>query len=201
MSAEAELAPDASQMHSYPRMETPYVKALMARVRTRESEVAPGAPTKIERRRRERYSHAVTSAIARRGELQRQGYVAGGPAAFGYERKRRAKDGIKVLVRREPEASLLVQAFERAAAQQSLQQISDWFESVYPRSPDGRMKRWGRSKVSAMLRSRIYIAIIGIPGGEAVKGQHEPLVSQALWDKAQKGLANRIKRAGVAYRG
>src|SRR5579863_5966784 len=102
MSAEAELACDASQMHFYPRMETPYVKALMAKLR----------------RRQGRVSRSVGLAIARRAELRRMGMVVGGAPAFGYERKRRAKDGLKVLVRREPEASLMVEAFERAAAEQ-----------------------------------------------------------------------------------
>ena|SRR5579863_1965736 len=204
MSAEAELACDASQMHFYPRMETPYVKALMAKLRRREGEAAPPIGprmTKFERRRQGRVSRSVGLAIARRAELRRMGMVVGGAPAFGYERKRRAKDGLKVLVRREPEASLMVEAFERAAAEQSLAQISAWLEQAYPRTPDGRVKRWGRSKVSAMLRSRIYVGYVGAAGERAVKGQHEPLVSQALFDKAQRGLAKRVKRAGLVYRG
>jgi site-specific DNA recombinase len=122
---------------------------------------------------KENWTNAVTKAIAR-------GVHISARPPTGYRR-----DENKRLVREEPAASFVAEAFRKRALGTSWTQIARFLEEngVYP--PTGN-KHWSTTGISSLLRNRAYL-------GEARSGAvvnreaHEAIVTQAEFDAAQGG--------------
>lgn len=114
-------------------------------------------------------------------ELRDQGLYVDSTPPVGYAvRDRKLVPG--------PTAAIVVEAFERCAAGESMAKIA----ATLPLTPTRR--RWDRPAVHNLLRARVYL-------GESQRSDgtwhptHEPLVSRELWERAQAAMRER-KRGG-----
>jgi hypothetical protein len=122
---------------------------------------------------KENWESAVRSAIER-------GVHVSGRTPTGYRRDKSGR-----LLRDEPAASFVAEAFRRRALGASWAELARFLEEndVYP--PTGN-KHWSKPGVSRLVRNRVYL-------GEARSGAivnrnaHEPIVTQAEFDAAQVG--------------
>jgi hypothetical protein len=109
------------------------------------------------------------------------------------------KDG-KALVPDDDTAPFLVKIFERRADGHSWASIARWLdaEGVKPRAPrraDGRGSgAWTTSTLSNIIRNPVYLGIVTLGDRPPVEGAHEPLVTRALWNRAQSSTT--IQRTG-----
>src|SRR5262249_48969262 len=96
----------------------------------------------------------------------------------GYTRDKEGR-----LLRREPAASVVAEAFRKRATGASWAELARFLEQqkVYP--PSGN-KHWSKAGVSAMIKNPVYLG--QARSGRGVKeGAHEPLVTRAEFDAAQ----------------
>jgi DNA invertase Pin-like site-specific DNA recombinase len=97
------------------------------------------------------------------------------------------------LVRDEPAASVVAEAFRKRAAGASWADLARFFEEreVYP--PTGN-KNWSKFGVSGLIKNPVYLG--QARSGKVVKeGAHEPLVTRAEFDAAQS-----VKKSVFAQR-
>ena len=111
---------------------------------------------------------------------------------LGYEYEENKEHG-KFLVRKEPFASIVVEAFEGLATGRfsTIGQIKTFFEShpAFPRNRNGEVHT---SRVREMMSSRLYVSYLDVPKwGILVEGKHEPLISLHTWQAAQERLAGK----------
>jgi hypothetical protein len=110
------------------------------------------------------------------------------------------KDG-KALVPDPDTAPVVRQIFERRADGHSWVSIARWLdaEGVQPRAPrrkDGRGSgAWTTSTLANMISSPVYLGIVTLGDRPPVEGAHEPLVTRALWNRAQSSTT--IQRTGA----
>jgi site-specific DNA recombinase len=107
----------------------------------------------------------------------------------GYSRK---KDGR--LLRAEPAASIVAEAFRKRAAGASWAELARFLEEskVYP--PSGN-KHWSKTGVSALVKNPVYLG--QARSGKVVKeGAHEALVTRAEFDAAQAVKKSLFKQRG-----
>ena len=96
----------------------------------------------------------------------------------GYER-----DKDRRLIRSEPAARIVAEAFRKRASGASWAELARFFEEskVYP--PSGN-KHWSKYGVSGLIKNPVYLG--QARSGKVVKeGAHEPLVTRAEFDAAQ----------------
>jgi site-specific DNA recombinase len=96
----------------------------------------------------------------------------------GYER-----DKDRRLVRSEPAASIVAEAFRKRAAGASWAELARFLEEneIYPSSGN---KHWSKYGVSGLIKNPVYLG--QARSGKVVKeGAHEPLVTRAEFDAAQ----------------
>jgi DNA invertase Pin-like site-specific DNA recombinase len=131
---------------------------------------------------KENWQSAITNAVER-------GVHISARVPTGYRR-----DKNKRLVRDEPAASFVAEAFRRRALGASWTEIARLLEEneVYPATGN---RHWSTTGIASLLRNRVYL-------GEARSGTvvnreaHEPLVTQAEFDAAQGGRTLLRQRAG-----
>lgn len=102
-----------------------------------------------------------------------------GAAADGYRRHRGGR-----LVRDEPAASAVEEAFRRRAVGASIEDLAVFLEEqgAYPASGN---RNWSSMGVRNLLRNPVYLG--QARSGKVVKEDaHEPLVTRAEWDAAQQ---------------
>ena len=109
-----------------------------------------------------------------------EGYWVTGPAPAGYETK--GPQGQKVLVPNDA-APLVREVFERYAGGASQRGLADWTGSIQD-EPGGEDLPVSMGGVGRILRSRVYQGKITWKG-ETYEGQHDGIVSEALWEAAQ----------------
>jgi hypothetical protein len=105
------------------------------------------------------------------------------------------KDG-KALVPDDAEAPFLVGIFERRADGHSWVSIARWLdaEGVKPRSPRGSSGTWTTSTLANMISSSVYLGTVTLGDRPPVEDAHKPLVTRALWNRAQSSTT--IQRTG-----
>jgi hypothetical protein len=123
-----------------------------------------------------------------RAAIERGVHISARPPT-GYKRDENGR-----LVRDEPAASLVAEAFRRRALGTSWTELARFLEEngVYPPTEN---EHWSTTGISNLLRNRVYL-------GEARSGEvvnpraHEPLVTQAEFDAAQGGRTLLKQRDG-----
>ncbi len=89
------------------------------------------------------------------------------------------------LLRVEPDASIIAEAFRKRAAGSSWAELAGFLEEsgVYPSTGN---KHWSRVGVSSVIKNHAYLGEAR-QGGIVNPNAHEPIVSQAEFDAAQSG--------------
>ena len=127
-------------------------------------------------------------------EKARQGHLVG-QLPFGYMRDPRSKLAIP-----DPErAPLVLEAFERyVGGQESDLTIARWLNATGARTT--RNRPFGKDGVREMLCNSAYCGYIGGKRDRSctVKGLHEPIVSEELYERVQevRGWRNRVLKPG-----
>jgi site-specific DNA recombinase len=127
-------------------------------------------------------------------EKARQGHLVG-QLPFGYMRDPRSKLAIP-----DPErAPLVLEAFERyVGGQESDVTIARWLNATGARTT--RNRPFGKDGVREMLCNSAYCGYIGgkRDRSRTVKGLHEPIVSEELYERVQevRGWRNRVLKPG-----
>jgi hypothetical protein len=94
------------------------------------------------------------------------------------------------LVVYEPERAIVVELFERKAAGATWLELARWMDKVAPKPPG---RSWERQTIVGMIRNRKYVG--EVVSGEYVKvDAHEPIVTPALWRRAQNKPGRRTPR-------
>lgn len=113
-------------------------------------------------------------------------------APLGYRYEKAKTGGGKVLVRDEPCASIIIEAFKGYASGRfgSLAEVTRFFESqpAFPKDlPNGHVRQW---KVNKIFTNRLYAGYIEVPRWKIgpLKGQHQSLVSLATFEEVQERL-------------
>lgn len=190
------MTPTHLQYLDYPKGETPYVRETKERVERGEPDPREARPrrrvhrTPAEIARAEARNRGGQAAIDARTEKRARGFLAGGPAPFGYVWV--GESGKRVLVRHEPEATILNEIFQRAARGDLVTAIVAWLEERYKTKPNGLPMLWSRQRVGNLIHARTYLGEINL-GGEYRRAEHEPLVSRRLFERACEQLASRAK--------
>jgi DNA invertase Pin-like site-specific DNA recombinase len=120
---------------------------------------------------KENWSAAVSGAV------ERGVHISARPPT-GYLRDKKSR-----LIRDEPAASFVAEAFRKRATGASWAELARFLEEheVYP--PSGN-KHWSKAGVSALIKNPVYLG--QARSGKVVKeGAHEPLVTRAEFDAAQ----------------
>lgn len=118
---------------------------------------------------------------------ERGHFVAGG-LLFGY--KPEGPRGAKVLLPHPVQAPVVRAVFERYAAGASLNELAQWLQL----HPDvGAMRTWRATAVGRILANPTYVGQLTLKGS-VVKGQHEALVAQDLYDAVQARRAQERAR-------
>ncbi len=124
---------------------------------------------------------------------KKRGMWMGGPTPYGYvlEDKR-----LKV----DPDAANAVRMiFERYVATASSVQVAKELNASSHRRPNG--KPWRPGMVLVILKNRVYTGKLEIRRtGEVFTGQHEAIIGETLFDKAQELMAGNVKLSGRAKR-
>jgi site-specific DNA recombinase len=110
---------------------------------------------------------------------RKRGMWMGGVAPMGYRVQNRK------LVVHKPEAAVIRMIFERFLKVGSATALARQLRVENVRSHRGRIIDKG--SLYRILRNRVYIGL-AVHKGVAYPGEHAPIVSQALWDKAQSIL-------------
>jgi DNA invertase Pin-like site-specific DNA recombinase len=136
--------------------------------------------------------------LADRWEMNRRDAVLAGkhigPCPFGYQfidptpRGRGVVDSH--LVPHPVYGPIVAELYERKAAGATWLELARWLDEVAPKP--GRRK-WARSSVTATIGSRVYLGAIH-HGGLVKPGAHDPLVTAAVWRKAQNKPGRRTPR-------
>ncbi len=118
-----------------------------------------------------------------------------GRARLGYLNARDTSEGrnIGIVVFDEERASLVKLAFELySTGEWSLESLQDELRQRGLRSRPGRFPAGevSTSKLASLLRDPYYIGYITYRG-EMIKGRHEPLIEQTLFDRVQEVLERR----------
>ena len=136
----------------------------------------------------ERYNQTRREAIA-------EGKAIGG-APFGYRytdpTPRTRGHGVldSRLVPDLGRAPIVNELFERKAGGATWLELTRWLDEVAPKPNGGH---WARSTVATIIRCRTYLG--EVRSGEHVNAKaHEPIVSAALWRRAQNGAGRRTPR-------
>ena len=128
--------------------------------------------------------------VGARHRAKDAGLWAEGPAPFGYRRGDRGKKRQLHLDVVPEEAALVVEAFRRCVAGQSVEEISAWLNVERGTTKDKR-QTW------TLLHKRIYLGEVpSSRRGEWIKGQHEAIVDRDLWERAQAALTARQNGGG-----
>jgi DNA invertase Pin-like site-specific DNA recombinase len=140
------------------------------------------------RKTTERYAQTRRDAIA-------DGKAIGG-APFGYRYKdptpKARSHGVadSRLVEDPKRAPIVRELFERKAGGATWLELARWLDTVAPKPNGGH---WARSTVGGMISCRTYLG--EVHSGEYVKPQaHDPIVTPALWRRAQNGGGRRTPR-------
>jgi DNA invertase Pin-like site-specific DNA recombinase len=140
------------------------------------------------RKTTERYEQTRREAIA-------DGKAIGG-APFGYrftdptpKPKSHGVADSRLLL--DPEREPIVrELFERKASGATWLELARWLDTVAPKPNGGH---WARSTVGTMIRCRTYLG--EVHSGDFVNASaHEPIVTPALWRRAQNGAGRRTPR-------
>jgi DNA invertase Pin-like site-specific DNA recombinase len=121
---------------------------------------------------------------------RKKGLWMGGWAPLGYDIRDRK------LVINEAEAAVVLRIFERFARGGSVTTIArdlaeEGFRNKYGQSLD-------KGRIYKLLNNRVYIGD-AVHKGSAYPGEHEPIISRALWDRVQAVLSESPRiRAGRA---
>lgn len=114
-------------------------------------------------------------ATARRNAISRG--VHTGPIPYGYR-----ADADRHLVVQSQEADVVRRVFQCRARGRTPLEIARWLDEVAPRG-DGRL--WSRNTVRGMTANPTYLG--GVRNGPYVNEHaHQPIVSSALWRRAQR---------------
>jgi DNA invertase Pin-like site-specific DNA recombinase len=127
--------------------------------------------------------------VGTRKLLRDQGMYVEGLPPFGY---RRAPKPQRILLVNEPNASFVRALYERCAEGQALRELTEWAQVERPD------RKWSRSSVRDILRTRTYLGEVKTSTGAWVKS-HEPIVSRATWQSAQDQLTARRLRPPGRY--
>jgi DNA invertase Pin-like site-specific DNA recombinase len=137
---------------------------------------------------------------ADRNEQSRREAIADGKAIgrapFGYRFKDPTPKGKghgvldSRLVPDEDRAPIVHELFERKAGGATWLELARWLDTVAPKPNGGH---WARSTVSTMIRCRTYLGTV-YHGENEKAGAHDPIVSPALWRRAQNGAGRRTPR-------
>ena len=157
--------------------------------------------------------HFIETILAAQGELERQqnrrqtiqkmkarieaGYYCM-RAPIGYEYKRVRGHG-KLLVRKEPEASVLAEGFEGFASGR-FEAAADVAGFLHSQLAGSGFDKVRRKHATEVLRRSIYAGYIDMPswGIHMLKGQHEPLISLETWQKVQDRIDGRVKHPALS---
>jgi DNA invertase Pin-like site-specific DNA recombinase len=126
---------------------------------------------------KETWTTAVSEAVGR-------GVHVSGHVPTGYKREVDSKGKKGRLVRDEPTASVVAEAFRRRADGVSWVELARFLEdsNVFPATGN---RYWSKAGVAGMLKNPVYLG--QARSGKIVKeGAHEPLVSRAEFDAAQR---------------
>jgi site-specific DNA recombinase len=129
-----------------------------------------------------RKSLAVQAGMQRRAEA---GRPPGGPRPYGY----RYENGTLVIVH--AEGVIIRRIFIEFTGGRSLSAIARGLH--HDGIPTLRGRLWRQSTISGILHHPVYIGRIR-HNDETFDGQHEPLIDQATWERAQDILAARPKK-------
>jgi site-specific DNA recombinase len=147
------------------------------------------------RKTAERYDQTRREAIA-------DGKAIGG-APFGYRFKDPTSKGHgpgvvdSRLVVDEDRAPIVHELFERKAGGATWLELARWLDQAAPKPNQGR---WARSTVSSMVACPTYLG--QVHHGEHVRTDaHEPIVSAALWRRAQNKPGRRTPRGNYLLSG
>jgi DNA invertase Pin-like site-specific DNA recombinase len=114
-------------------------------------------------------------AISRRNAIERGVQI--GPIPFGYR-----ADADRHLIIEPYEATAVRGLFERKARGETPLELARWLDEAAPRG-DGRL--WPRATVRAMIASKTYLGRVSHGHDLVNEHAHEPIVSPALWRRAQ----------------
>ena len=118
-------------------------------------------------------------------------------APWGY-RYAKAESGGKMLVRDEPLASIIAEAFESFASGRlaSVGEVKRFFES-HPEIPKCKYGYVLHERVHQVLTQPLYAGYVEAPRWKITrrKGQHEALVSLATFDRVQENLTGKPRAA------
>jgi DNA invertase Pin-like site-specific DNA recombinase len=120
-----------------------------------------------------------------------------GNAPFGYRKIPKGEADTGCLVVDRGEANIVVGLFERKVGGATWLELARWLDSAVPKA-GGR--KWGRNTVRGMIECRTYL-------GEISHGKHvnptgtDPIVTPALWRRAQVAPGRRTPRGGYLLTG
>lgn len=123
-----------------------------------------------------------------RAVVEKGGYL-GAKAPLGYLR-----DDERALVRDEPKAALVLEVFERAGSGNTIRELHDYLSANGVQMTMAGVRR--------LLRNRAYVGEATLPGAkkgepDVIKNHHEPIVTEAQWETAQKIRGEYIPRTGL----
>lgn len=111
---------------------------------------------------------------------KRKGMWMGGNLPLGYDSHN------KKLVINQKEAEIVRLAFERYLILRSELGVAEWLnDNGYTTMVKGKYSKFSHMRISMMLKNQLYIGKI-VHKDKVYVGQHEPLISQEMFDKVQE---------------
>ncbi len=118
--------------------------------------------------------------VGTRKVLRAQGLYVEGLPPFAYKRGKDRR--LHVIA---GEAPIVRQMYRRVLRGSSLNGVSDWLKDEHP-----GVRRWVKSYVARLLRTRTYLGEVLTPSGDWV-ASHEGIVTRDIWERTQVALSSR----------
>ncbi len=138
---------------------------------------------------KEEHKRIRERTVGTRKILRDQGYYVEGLPPLGYRRPKGGKDRLSknVLEIVPADAELVRDLYSRCIRGESIGDIQRYLTTAR------RGRTWDKKLINTILRNRTYRGEVKATDGTWIKGQHEPIVTAALHQKAGAALKSRQK--------
>jgi site-specific DNA recombinase len=126
-----------------------------------------------------RKSAAVKAGHARR---RKRGKFSGGPAPYGYTRRRDESDELVLAIDPVP-AEIVRRVFAEYLAGETQLTIARSLST--DRVPTGRGGRWHQGTVANIIRNPVYAGMLRDGDDGFCEGNHEPIIDRETWEQAE----------------
>lgn len=147
--------------------------------------------------RRRKFSKELSVAerlLAGRKRAAEKGYHQSGPAPYGYRRNYRNKERHCQLELHPKESPIVAEIFREYLKKKSIAKVMKHLAKQGSKTRRGR--DWSRAGISWILKNETYLGRVHF-GDVRAKGNHPPIISQIVFNKANKQIRINNKRGGA----